>query len=117
MQYISFQVESLRASRANGVTSSSSGAGAHLLHHLEESGDFGPHGEDLRVPELESEIKSLRESVKGLEKENEDLKGQILNRGVEEGNKLLQQTPNSLEAEFKKMNESEVSYSSKGFNV
>ena len=67
-----------------------------------------------RLRELEQEIKGLRESGREMEKENEDLKGQILNRGVEEGKRILanghhgDRSGDSIEEEMKNMTDGQV---------
>ncbi|XP_059092928.1 rab11 family-interacting protein 4B-like isoform X3 [Tigriopus californicus] len=42
-----------------------------------------------RIKELESEIRNLREDRRHLEEKNEELMGQILNKGLEEGKSIL----------------------------
>merc|ERR1711872_10709 len=58
---------------------------------------------------MEGQIRSLRDNNKKLEENNEELQAQILNKGLDEGRKLLNESAanNSLAAEFEAMSENE----------
>ena len=62
-----------------------------------------------RIVDMEEELRLLREQNKSLYESNEDLQGQILNRGLVEGMRIIQETQNtSLAAELEAMPENEM---------
>jgi Rab11 family-interacting protein 3/4 len=72
-------------------------------------------GEDVfsdlpaRIADMETEIRILREQNKRMNESNEELQAQMLNKGLDEGMKIMQETHNSsLAAEFEAMSENEM---------
>lgn len=62
-----------------------------------------------RIVDMEEELRLLREQNKSLNENNEDLQGQILNKGLVEGMRIIQETENSsLAAELEAMPENEM---------
>lgn len=64
-----------------------------------------------RIKELESEIRNLREDRRHLEEKNEELMGQILNKGLEEGKSILISTDASkpsIDHEIQEMSDNQV---------
>ncbi|XP_059092920.1 rab11 family-interacting protein 4B-like isoform X2 [Tigriopus californicus] len=64
-----------------------------------------------RIKELESEIRNLREDRRHLEEKNEELMGQILNKGLEEGKSILISTDASkpsIDHEIQEMSDNQI---------
>eukprot|EP00095_Tigriopus_kingsejongensis_P009223 maker-scaffold851_size88925-snap-gene-0.22 protein:Tk09223 transcript:maker-scaffold851_size88925-snap-gene-0.22-mRNA-1 annotation:"rab11 family-interacting protein 4" len=64
-----------------------------------------------RLGELESEIRTLREERRHMEEKNEELMGQILNKGLEEGKSILISTDvskPSIDHEIQEMSENQI---------
>lgn len=78
-------------------------------HHSVEEGDMLAEL-PARIADMEGQIRILRDTNKRLEESNEELQAQMLNRGLDEGRKLLSESEanNSLAAEFEAMSENEM---------
>jgi len=78
-------------------------------HHSVEEGDMLAEL-PARIADMEGQIRILRDNNKRLEESNEELQAQMLNRGLDEGRKLLSESEanNSLAAEFEAMSENEM---------
>lgn len=62
-----------------------------------------------RIVDMEEELRLLRDQNKTLNENNEDLQGQILNKGLVEGMRIIQETESSsLAAELEAMPENEM---------
>lgn len=86
-----------------------------MEHRKVESREKLSDGDELlgdltaRIVDMEEELRLLREQNKTLNENNEDLQGQILNKGLVEGMRIIQETENSsLAAELEAMPENEM---------
>ncbi|XP_023332078.1 rab11 family-interacting protein 4 isoform X2 [Eurytemora carolleeae] len=79
-------------------------SGLHSAEDIEMSGDL-----NSRIANMEIQIRNLRDKNTKLEESNEELQAQMLNKGLDEGRRLLDSSAanNSLAAEFEAMSENE----------